>query len=51
VLYGGTVGAGLDYAMTPHFLLRGEYEYTRFAEFDNVVLTINSVRLGLGYKF
>jgi outer membrane immunogenic protein len=51
LLYGATVGAGLDYAMTQHFFVRGEYEYTIFAPFDNVVLAISSARLGLGYKF
>ncbi len=51
LLYGATVGAGLDYAMTQHFFLRGEYEYTLFAPFDGITLQVSSARLGLGYKF
>jgi opacity protein-like surface antigen len=51
LLYGATVGAGLDWAFTPHFFLRGEYEYTRFAPFDNIVLAISSARAGVGYRF
>lgn len=51
LLYGATVGAGMDYAFTQHFFLRGEYEYTRFAQFDSLLLTVSSVRLGAGFKF
>jgi len=51
LLYGATVGAGMDYAFTQHFFLRGEYEYTRFAPFDNLLLSVSSARLGAGFKF
>lgn len=51
LLYGATVGGGLDYAFTQHFFLRGEFEYTRFAPFDSLVLAVTSARLGAGYKF
>lgn len=51
LLYGATIGAGLDYAVTRHFFLRGEYEYTRFIQFDSILLQVASARLGLGYKF
>jgi opacity protein-like surface antigen len=51
LLYGATAGAGLDYAFTQHFFLRGEFEYTRFAQFDNIVLSVISARLGAGFKF
>lgn len=51
LLYGATVGAGMDYAFTQHFFLRGEYEYTRFAQFDGLLLAVSSVRLGAGFKF
>ncbi len=51
LLYGATIGAGLDYAVTQHFFLRGEYEYTRFIQFDSILLQVSSARLGLGYKF
>ena len=51
LLYGATVGAGLDYAMTQQLFLRGEYEYTRFAPFNSIALTVSSARLGAGFKF
>lgn len=51
LLYGATVGGGLDYAFTQHFFLRGEFEYTRFAPFDSLLLAVTSARIGAGYKF
>lgn len=51
LLYGATVGGGLDYALTQNFFLRGEFEYTRFAPFDSLVLAVTSARLGAGFKF
>ncbi len=51
LLYGGTVGAGLDYALTQNVFLRGEYEYTLFAPFANVTLAVSSIRVGAGLKF
>lgn len=51
LLYGGTVGAGLDYAVTQHIFLRGEFEYTRFAPFADITIAISSVRVGGGFKF
>ena len=51
ILYGGAVGAGLDYAITQNIFLRGEYEYLRFVEFDNILVAASSVRVGAGFKF
>jgi opacity protein-like surface antigen len=51
LLYGATVGGGFDYAFTQHLFMRGEFEYTRFAQFDNLLLTVTSARLGAGFKF
>jgi len=51
LLYGATVGAGADWAFTPHFFLRAEYEYTRFVEFESITLAVSSARLGVGFKF
>jgi outer membrane immunogenic protein len=51
VLYGGAAGLGLDYAITRNVFLRGEYEYLRFAPFDDVLIVVNSVRFGAGFKF
>ena len=35
------IGGGIDVALAPNFFVRGEYEYTRFAPTDNVLLTID----------
>lgn len=51
LLYGATVGGGVDYAFTQHLFMRGEFEYTRFAQFDNLLLAVTSARLGAGFKF
>ena len=51
LLYGATAGAGVDYAFTQHFFLRGEFEYTRFAPVNSLVLAVTSARLGAGFKF
>ncbi|MGB6534341.1 MAG: outer membrane beta-barrel protein [Xanthobacteraceae bacterium] len=51
LLYGGAVGAGLDYAITQHIFLRGEFEYLRFAPCEDVIIAVSSVRIGAGVKF
>ena len=51
LLYGATVGGGFDYAFTQHLFVRGEFEYTRFAQFDNLLLAVTGARLGAGFKF
>jgi outer membrane immunogenic protein len=50
-LYGFSIGAGLDFAVTKKFFLRAEYEYTQFAPIASVILDINSARVGAGFKF
>jgi outer membrane immunogenic protein len=50
-LYGFTVGAGIDVAVTRNIFLRAEYEYVQFAPVANVLLDINSVHVGAGVKF
>jgi len=49
--YGWALGLGADWAVLPNVFLRGEYEYLTFPKFDGVNLSINSVRLGAGFKF
>ena len=51
VIYGFTVGGGLDVAVTPHIFVRGEFEYTQFAPVSDIVLWVTSARLGAGIKF
>ena len=56
---GWTIGAGFDYAMTDHIILRAEYRYTDFGDDDfsadwwknNVDLKANDLRVGVAYKF
>jgi outer membrane immunogenic protein len=51
LLYGGSVGLGLDYALTSNIFLRGELEYVRFLPLDDIVVTLTSARIGAGIKF
>ena len=50
-LYGFTVGAGLDVALTKNVFLRGEYEFVQFAPVDKVQISVNTVRGGVAFKF
>lgn len=58
-LTGYTLGAGFDYAMTDHIILRAEYRYTDFGDDDftvdgwkrNVDMKANDLRVGVAYKF
>ena len=50
-LYGGTIGAGLDFALTRNFFVRAEYEYIYFSPVASLRLDINTVRVGAGIKF
>ncbi len=51
ILYGGSVGVGLDYALTSNIFLRGEIEYVRFLPLDDILVTLTSARIGAGFKF
>jgi len=58
---GWNVGVGLDYAMTDHIILRGEYRFTDFGDDTykapadgrkyKVDFNHNDIRLGVAYKF
>jgi outer membrane immunogenic protein len=50
-MWGFTVGAGLDVALTRNVFLRAEYEFVQFAPISNLVVDVNTVRGGLAYKF
>lgn len=50
-MYGFTVGAGLDVALTRNVFLRGEYEFVQFAPISSLTVSVNTVRGGLAYKF
>ena len=54
--FGSVAGAGLEYKLIEHVLLRAEYLHydfakTTFAPVDNVKETVDVVRAGLSYKF
>jgi len=51
-LYGFTLGAGLDVALTRNVFLRTEYEYVQFAPVSGgLQIDINTVRVGAAFKF
>jgi opacity protein-like surface antigen len=50
-LWGYSVGAGLDWALTPNIFLRGEFGFDQFAPISNVQLNLVSGRVGAGFKF
>jgi outer membrane immunogenic protein len=51
LLWGYTVGAGLDWALTPNIFVRGEFEFVQFAPISNIAVSVASGRLGAGLKF
>lgn len=51
VTAGVAVGAGLEYAITPNFILRGEYQYVMFNDFQGRKAELNTVRGGAAIKF
>jgi outer membrane immunogenic protein len=51
LLYGFSIGGGIDIALTSNIFVRGEYEYIQFAEVNNIIASISTVRLGAGLKF
>jgi outer membrane immunogenic protein len=51
LLWGFSVGAGLDWALTRNFFLRGEFEFVQFAPITNINVPIVDGRVGAGYRF
>jgi len=49
LIYGYTFGLGVDMNLTGGLFMRAEWEYVRFT--DQVDTSVNTARLGLGYKF
>jgi outer membrane immunogenic protein len=49
--YGWTAGLGMEYMLWGNVFLRGEWEYIKFVAIQNTIVTENSVRAGIGYKF
>ena len=48
---GVALGAGLEYAITPNILLRGEYQFVLFNDFQGHKAELNTVRGGAAIKF
>jgi outer membrane immunogenic protein len=48
---GWTGGLGLEYMLWGNVFMRGEWEYIKFLSVENTIVTLNSVRAGIGYKF
>jgi outer membrane immunogenic protein len=46
LLWGYTVGAGLDWALTPNIFVRGEFEFVQFAPITNIAVSVASGRVG-----
>lgn len=51
VLYGFTVGGGVDVALTANIFLRAEFEFDQFNPPPGILLTIATGRVGAGFKF
>jgi outer membrane immunogenic protein len=51
LLWGYTVGAGLDWAITPNIFARGEFEFVQFAPISNIAVSVATGRVGAGFKF
>ena len=48
---GAALGFGLEYALTSNILLRGEYQYVLFQDFNGHKAELNTVRGGAAVKF
>ena len=51
LLYGYSVGLGLDWAVTPNLFLRSEFEFVQFVPLNSITVNIISARVGAGLKF
>ncbi len=48
---GWTAGLGFEYRIYAGLFARAEYEHIGFAPIENVNVTVNTARIGLGYQF
>jgi opacity protein-like surface antigen len=51
LLYGVSVGGGVDYAVTQNVFARAEVEYIQFAAISHILSSITSARVGAGFRF
>jgi opacity protein-like surface antigen len=51
LMYGFSVGGGVDIALTSNIFVRGEVEFMQFAPIANITASITSAKVGAGLKF
>ena len=51
LLYGLSIGGGLEWALTPNVFLRSEVEYLQFASINGISVSLFTGRVGAGLKF
>jgi outer membrane immunogenic protein len=51
VMYGFSVGGGVEAMLVRNVILRGEFEYVQFAPFSGITASIVNLRGGVAYKF
>lgn len=51
ILYGFTVGGGVDVALTPNIFLRAEFEFDQFNPPPGYYASVTTGRVGAGFKF
>lgn len=49
--FGWTAGLGLEYAVWNGLFVRGEWEHIQFLSVMSTNISVNSTRVGIGYKF
>jgi opacity protein-like surface antigen len=48
---GWTAGLGTEYCLFGNVFMRAEWEYIKFLSVKDTVVTLNTARVGIGYKF
>ena len=48
---GVAAGLGVDISLMPNLYLRAEYEFVGFAEIEGIRPTIQTGRVGVGFRF
>jgi opacity protein-like surface antigen len=51
LMYGFSVGGGVDIALMSNIFLRGEFEYVHFLPYNGIVVDLATARIGAGFKF
>ena len=49
--FGFATGLGIDFAVTEHLFVRGEFEYIFFAPVNGTQVSLSTARVGAGFKF